>query len=248
MIRSLPLLALFFSATVALSQSETTAALLPEDRAVEQAIDHYVDAVLREAKVAPARAADDAEWLRRITLDLVGRIPTMGELSDFIGSTDPVKKAATVDRLMASPGYVRHQAQEFAALLQVQDGRKGPKSGLHDYLLTSVGDKRGWDRMFRDLLTPDESDPKQKGAGDFLKARVKETDRLTIECQLRPMSRSSARARLDAGSFLRHEVVLRPLGRCGRLRRRERFRRRQIHPEQEGRESGAGHVSDGQDH
>jgi len=181
MIRRLPLLAFFFSAAIALAQSETTIALLPEDRTVEQAIDHYVDAVLREAKIAPARPADDAEWLRRITLDLVGRIPTMGELSDFIGSTDPVKKVATIDRLMASPGYVRHQAQEFGALLQVQDGRKGAKSGLHDYLLTSFAGKRGWDQMFRDLLMPDESDPKQKGAGDFLKARVKETDRLTID-------------------------------------------------------------------
>jgi hypothetical protein len=181
MIRGSTLLALLLTSHVVLAQAETPVVLLPEDRPIEQAIDHYVNAGLREAKVNPARGADDAEWLRRLTLDLVGRIPTVGELNDFVGSTEPNRKATVVDRLMASPGFVRHQAQEFATLLQVQDGRKGGRSELRDYLQMSVAENRGWDRMFREILLPDESDAKQKGAVDFLKARVKELDKLTID-------------------------------------------------------------------
>src|SRR5262245_56488670 len=138
MTRGLTFLALFLSVNAAFAQSE--APLLPEDRPVEQAIDHYIDAGLLEAKVTDARLSDDAEWLRRVTLDLVGRIPTTGELNDFTTSSDPRKKAAVVDRLMASPGFIRHQAQEFTTLLQAQEGRKGAKGGLYDYLSNSFAD------------------------------------------------------------------------------------------------------------
>src|SRR4051794_844407 len=54
--------------------------LLPADRPIEQAIDHYLDTALKEAGVKPASQADDATLLRRLTLDLNGRIPTTAEL------------------------------------------------------------------------------------------------------------------------------------------------------------------------
>lgn len=158
--------------------------LLPENRPLEQAIDYYVAAGLKEANVVPARAADDAEFLRRLTLDLVGRIPTLAELHEYTGSSEPDKKVKAIDRLMASAGFPRHQAQEFAAMFHMQEGRRAPKSGIYDYFLGSMTENRGWDRIFREMMLPDDSDPKQKGAGDFLKARVKELDRLTIDTSI----------------------------------------------------------------
>src|SRR5260370_23293142 len=91
--------------------------LLPADRPIEQVVDHYIDATLKEDKVSPAALAPDAELLRRLTLDLNGRIPTVAETDAYLASGDPPKKLPLVDRLLASACFARHQAQEFAALI-----------------------------------------------------------------------------------------------------------------------------------
>src|SRR4051794_14444109 len=75
---------------------------LPPDRPIPEVIDHYVEAKLRAAGVTAAPQADDYTLVRRLTLDLVGRIPTPGETRAFVESTDPHKREKLVDRLMAS--------------------------------------------------------------------------------------------------------------------------------------------------
>jgi len=147
--------------------------LLPAEYPIEEAVDHYVDAGLKEAGVSPAAAANDAELVRRLMLDLVGRIPTAAEVASFVASTDPDKRAALVDRLLASPGFVRHQANELDAMMMA-----GAQGSLRDYLATAVAQNRPWDRVFREVMLPDQSDPKRKGAGEFLKQRVRDLDRL----------------------------------------------------------------------
>src|SRR5207248_7580759 len=149
-------------------------ALEPADCPIEQVIDHCIDAELKEAAVQPAAPASNAELLRRLTLDLNGRIPTVAEMDRYLADADPHKKVQLVERLLASPLFVQHQVQEFAALLQSDDApRKGPrKTPLHDYLQRSFAENRSWDRIFRDLLVPDDADPKLQGAGEFLKSRV----------------------------------------------------------------------------
>src|SRR5262245_27459229 len=87
------------------------ATLLPDDRTIEQAIDHYINAELKTAKVQPAPPAEPSAFVRRLTLDLAGRIPTLHETTEYVNSSAADKKAQLVDRLLGSPGYVRHQAQ-----------------------------------------------------------------------------------------------------------------------------------------
>jgi hypothetical protein len=163
------------------------AELLPADRAIEQVIDHYLDAALKTAGVQPAPAADDAAFLRRVTLDLAGRIPTLDELNEYLASPDAAKKLRLVERLMASPGFVRQQTQEFYTLMQLDEQRpkKGTTPGaLRDYLQASVAENRPWDRIFRELMLPDDSNPKTKGAAEFIKGRVKDLNRLTIDVSI----------------------------------------------------------------
>src|SRR4051794_40576914 len=147
--------------------------LLPAEYSIEQAVDHYLDAGLKEAGVSPAAAADDAELVRRLMLDLVGRIPTAAEVASFVASTDLDKRPALVDRLIASPGFVRHQANELDAMMMA-----GAQGSLRDYLATALAENRPWDQVFREVMLPDQSDPKRKGAGEFLKQRVRDLDRL----------------------------------------------------------------------
>jgi hypothetical protein len=148
-----------------------------------QVVDYYIDGALAEAKLRAAAAADDATLLRRLTLDLAGRIPTTAELADYLASKDPDKKTRVVDRLMASPAFVRHQALELATLLRVETaGRRGGGDGpLLAYFQKALAENRSWDRIFRELMLPDEKDAKTKGASEFLRNRVKDLNRLTID-------------------------------------------------------------------
>jgi hypothetical protein len=140
---------------------------------IEQVVDHYVDARLQQEGIKPAAQADDANLLRRLTLDLVGRIPTVTETRAYVASPDPNKRVQLVDRLLAAPGFVRHQVNELDVLLMA-----GNRGSLREYLTRTIGENRPWDEIFRDLVLTGESD-KTKGAGEFLKARVTDLDKLT---------------------------------------------------------------------
>src|SRR5262249_47484251 len=113
----------------------------------------------------------------RLTLDLVGRIPTVSETQSYLASTEPDKRSKLVDRLMASPGFVRHQATELDVLL-MQGTRRGT---LREYLLSAVAENRPWDQIFRELLLADEKDPKRKGVSEFVRQRLRDPDKLTTE-------------------------------------------------------------------
>src|SRR5262249_60866769 len=91
--------------------------LLPPDRPIEQAVDHYIGQALKDAGVRPAAQADEATVLRRLTLDLNGRIPRPAEVRQYLADTAPDKRVRLVERLLASPAFVRHQAAELETLL-----------------------------------------------------------------------------------------------------------------------------------
>ena len=150
--------------------------LLPGDRPIAEVVDHYIDGTLRKAAVKAASTADDASLIRRLTLDLAGRIPSAAESRAFIASTDTDKRVRLVDRLMASPGFVRHQATELDTMLMA-----GGKGSLRDYLVKAVGENRPWDRIFRELMLPDQTDKVQKVAAEYLRQGVKDMDRLTAD-------------------------------------------------------------------
>jgi Protein of unknown function (DUF1549)/Protein of unknown function (DUF1553) len=150
--------------------------LLPPTQPIDQVVDHYIDQKLKEDDLKPAGPADDATLIRRLTLDLVGRIPTVPETKAYVESTDPDKKARLVDRLMTSPAFVRHLANELDAMLM-----PGSRTSLRDYLQKALAAGRNWDVIYRDIMLPDEKDPAQKGASEFVRGRVADLDKLTAD-------------------------------------------------------------------
>jgi hypothetical protein len=150
--------------------------LLPPESPIESVVDHYVDAGLVTAGTKAAPEADDATIVRRVMLDLIGRIPTAAESRAFIESTEPEKRRKLVDRLIESPGFVRHQADSLDSLLMANI-----RGSLRDYLMTASRENRSWDRIFREVMTANEADPALKRSSEFLKARAKDTDRLTTD-------------------------------------------------------------------
>lgn len=153
--------------------------LLPEDRSIAEVIDHYVSGRLKQAKIDAAPPADDASLLRRTTLDLIGRIPTSSETASYLAEHDQSKRQNLIDRLIGSPAFVRHQVNEFDALLMPDQ-----KNRLREYLSAAFAENRPWDQMFREMILGQADDPEQKGALQFVKARVGDVDRLTNDVSI----------------------------------------------------------------
>ncbi|MFQ3592653.1 MAG: DUF1553 domain-containing protein, partial [Gemmataceae bacterium] len=80
-----------------------------------------------------------------------------------------------------SPAFVRHQVEELDAMLVVPgaSGRRGTTGSVREYLTRAVRENRGWDKIYRDLMLAD--DKAEKGSTGFLKARIKDQDRLTTD-------------------------------------------------------------------
>lgn len=148
--------------------------LLPFDRPVHEAIDYYVDAQLAAAGVTPAPLADETNLLRRTMLDLVGRIPIAREAQEYASSSNSIRREKLLDRLLQSPAYVRHQADEFNSMLMY-----GVRGNVRDYLLKAFRDRYSWDRMFRDLLVGDQLKPPHLDSVEFVKQRTDDLDKLT---------------------------------------------------------------------
>ena len=152
---------------------------IPVGRPIEEAVDRLIDARLSAKGVLAAPQVDDAALIRRLTLDLVGRVPTEVEARAFVASKDENKRHALVERLLSSKGFVEHQASELDTILT------GGEGSLGEYLRFAVGENRSWDRMFREILLADRLDDGAKGADAFLKTRIKDIDRLTNDVSVR---------------------------------------------------------------
>src|SRR5690242_17950535 len=79
-------------------------------RRLAERIDHHIESALKKRGVQPAAAAGDAAFLRRVTLDLTGAIPTLSQTRDFLDDDDPNKRVALVRRLLGTESHARHSA------------------------------------------------------------------------------------------------------------------------------------------
>jgi len=168
--------------TAAISTLAATASaddLAPASKPIPQVIDQYIDSAIAEAGVTPAGQADDATLVRRLTLDLVGRIPTTTEVDEYVKSKDADKRTKLVDRLIASPGFARHQAALFEAMFNPEGNGRGGRDGFRQYMIDAVRENKPWDKIFREVVLADETNAKLKGAAEFIKARVSDADKLT---------------------------------------------------------------------
>ena len=105
--RTPALLSLAVVALVAAS-AVSNADLLPADRPVEAVIDHYVSERIASDEVQTAGQIGDENLIRRLSLDLAGRIPTTAELQKFLAADSGSRRAELVDHLLASPDFAFH--------------------------------------------------------------------------------------------------------------------------------------------
>jgi hypothetical protein len=151
--------------------------------ALARRIDDALDQALAAQKVRPAPLADDAEFLRRVCLDLIGVPPTADRAAAFLDSTDPDKRAKLIDELLSSPRYGRHMADVWQGLLVQRDAdnRRIPFEPLDRWLEDGFNRNKPWDRFASEVLTASGSQD-DDGAVTFYLANLsadKMTDRVT---------------------------------------------------------------------
>jgi hypothetical protein len=125
-------------------------------------IDQRVTAAWNK-EVHPAPLANDAEFFRRVHLDLAGRIPSVTEIRDFLEDDRPDKRRLWVDRILqADPedssyrdAYVNHFANVWRAWLLTQTNQQAliQQPVLESWLRQALKSDAGYDRLVRDLLT-----------------------------------------------------------------------------------------------
>ena len=119
-------------------------------------IDRLVTDELAKAKVSPAPLVSDEQFLRRVTLDLTGRLPTVEELRAFTKDKDPAKRRRRIDELLASEDYARRWAaywREVFASRVTDNLRRGIAGPFENWLQEQFRSNRKWDEITRDILT-----------------------------------------------------------------------------------------------
>ncbi len=110
-----------------------------------------------EAKVEPAAVAEDGEFLRRVSLDLIGKIPTAAEARDFLDDPNPEKRQALVERLLDSPAYTTRATELWRQLLlpeaDTEDQARVVAGSFEAWLRRKVVEEAGYDRIVREILT-----------------------------------------------------------------------------------------------
>lgn len=140
----------------------------------EKVINRLVRQVWKEDGIQPSRRCDDATFVRRIYLDLAGRIPTLDERRQFLESTSPEKREALIDSLLNGNDYPRHMRELFDVVLMEGRGNSPAEresNGWYQYLEASFRENRPWNEMVRSMILARPNQPDDKGAVWFLYER-----------------------------------------------------------------------------
>lgn len=155
----------------------------PAPRCVEPLhprIDALIAAGYPDYAKQAAPLADDAEFVRRIHLDLTGTIPTATEVRAFLDDKTPDKRARLIDKLLASPSYTRRMVWFWdVTLMERRTDGKVPRAAWEEYLRGVVSENRPYDAFVSDLLSNDGADPKTRAAAEFFLDRDLEPNLVT---------------------------------------------------------------------
>lgn len=117
-------------------------------------IDEHVFAKLQKLNIRPSELAGDAEFLRRVYLDVIGKLPTEEEARAFLASKQPNKRTQVVDWLLEQPEFAEVWALQFAELTRAGTREAGAKGGriVYDWLRRSFAENKPYDKLVTELL------------------------------------------------------------------------------------------------
>ena len=129
-----------------------------------------IDAIIAAAADGPvAPRSGDPEFVRRIYLDLAGRIPTAEETRSFLADSAAEKRAALIDKLLAGEDH-RRRMETFLHVMLME--RLGDHVEWRKFLRGSLAAEKPWTAMVKEMLNPNADDEANRGAAFFYTKRL----------------------------------------------------------------------------
>jgi hypothetical protein len=149
-------------------------------------IDKYVFENLKRLNVVPSSLSGDTEFLRRVTLDTLGRLPLPEEIAAFQADPAPDKRARLIDSLLEKPEFADYRTLHLCDLLRVNPRKFGNGNGalsdrsavlFYEWIWKSVASNKPWDRFVREIVTARGSSY-QVGPANFYRVERTANDRM----------------------------------------------------------------------
>ena len=121
-------------------------------------IDRAVDSRLRQLNVVPSVVGSDEEFLRRVTIDTIGSVPTPDEVRQFVADRNPQKRSKKIDELLNNPLHAALWATKLSEITgndtdSLEQPREKRSRMWHDWLRVRLERNAGWDEIVRGILT-----------------------------------------------------------------------------------------------
>jgi hypothetical protein len=118
-------------------------------------LDELVFAKLATLGIPASVPCDDATFIRRVTIDIAGRLPTPAETRAFVADEDPLKRERWIDQLLASQDYADYFANKWSAVLR--NKRAAPEFAhgtfsFHSWLRQSLYGNKPYDQLVREIV------------------------------------------------------------------------------------------------
>ena len=118
-------------------------------------VDEFVFEKLKELGLPASEICDDSTFLRRVSIDIAGRLPTLADTEQFLEDQDPNKREALVNRLLASTDYAEYFANKWSAVLRNKrnsNENKAPTYTFYDWIRSSLHENKPYDEFVRGVL------------------------------------------------------------------------------------------------
>ncbi len=168
----------------------TLAAAAPDLQATAAKIDDLVNAKLAKEKIQPNAAASDEIFVRRVYLDVVGRIPTIQETTEFLKSSEADKRSKLIDALLASEGYVQNFYNYWADILRLKSNMVGGGQSMPAFyaysrwLKESLRDNKPYDQLVREAVTADGKTYENGAIGFYIRDYNMPLDNMAVTTQI----------------------------------------------------------------
>ncbi|MBL9117189.1 MAG: DUF1549 domain-containing protein [Verrucomicrobiaceae bacterium] len=145
-------------------------------------IDRLVQQGLAKQKLTPNKPASDEVFLRRVYLDVIGRIPTAKEAEAFYSQGGNSRRAELIDRLLASDGYVHHFFNYWADVFRAQSqgvGDSASSQQFMEYIRQSLRVNKPYDQMAREMIAAEGTVFKSGAIGYYVRDRGMNLDNVS---------------------------------------------------------------------
>ena len=131
-------------------------------------LDRHINAVLKKENIQPSKVSEDTEFLRRVHLDLTGKIPTPEEVLNFLKDGSPNKRQKKIDQLLGSEPYIEYWTRLWVNWLI---GRRGDgddrRIGLTTWVQGALTKNIPYNQFVQELIAAD-GELKDNGAGNYI--------------------------------------------------------------------------------